>query len=76
MNLFKELWNNLIKSEKKIDKDSDEYFPKNYEEFYKAITYNDMYPYTVEQTIRVTHHSKPKRRDPARKWNNNKNYRF
>ena len=40
------------------------------------ITYNDLYPYKFEQTIRVTHHSKPKRRDPARKWNKNKNYRF
>lgn len=40
------------------------------------IMYNDMYPYTMEQTIRVTHHSKPLRRDPARKWNKNNNYRF
>jgi len=32
---------------------------------------NNMYPYTFEQTIKVTHHSKPKRRDAARKWNNN-----
>lgn len=30
--------------------------------------FNEMYPYTVEQTIRVTHHTKPKRRDPSRNW--------
>ena len=41
-----------------------------------VVMYNDMYPYTFEQTIRVTHHSKPKRRDPSRKWNKNKYYRF
>jgi hypothetical protein len=27
-----------------------------------------MYPYTFEQTVKVTHYSKPKRRDPARNW--------
>jgi hypothetical protein len=31
---------------------------------------NNMYPYTFEQTVRVTHYNKPKRRDPARRWNN------
>lgn len=30
---------------------------------------NNMYPYTFEQTVRVTHYNKPKRRDPARKAN-------
>ena len=30
---------------------------------------NNMYPYTLEQTIKVTRHNKPKRRDPARKAN-------
>ena len=30
---------------------------------------NNIYPYTFEQTIKVTHHNKPKRRDPARKAN-------
>lgn len=40
------------------------------------VTYNDMYPYTLEQTIRVTHHSKPLRRNAARRWNKIKNYRF
>jgi hypothetical protein len=29
---------------------------------------NSMYPYTVEQTVKVTHYSKPKRRDPSRNW--------
>ena len=29
---------------------------------------NNMYPYTVEQTVKVTHYSKPNRRDPARNW--------
>jgi hypothetical protein len=29
---------------------------------------NNMYPYTFEQTVKVTHYSKPKRRDPARNW--------
>jgi hypothetical protein len=29
---------------------------------------NNMYPYTVEQTVKVTHYSKPKRRDPSRNW--------
>jgi hypothetical protein len=29
---------------------------------------NSMYPYTFEQTVKVTHYSKPKRRDPARNW--------
>ena len=29
---------------------------------------NNMYPYTVEQTVKVTHYVKPKRRDPARNW--------
>jgi hypothetical protein len=32
------------------------------------IKINSIYPYTVEQTIKVTHYSKPKRRDPARNW--------
>lgn len=31
---------------------------------------NNMYPYTVEQTVKVTHYRKPKRRDPARSWRN------
>ena len=75
MNIFKQLWDNFINREEKILEDSD-YFPKNYEEFYKGITYNDMYPYTVEKTIRVTHHSKPLRRDPSRRHNKIKNYRF
>lgn len=26
------------------------------------------FPYTVEQTIRVTYNGKPKKRDPARNW--------
>jgi hypothetical protein len=30
---------------------------------------NNTYPYTFEQTVRVTHYNKPKRRDPARKAN-------
>jgi hypothetical protein len=30
--------------------------------------FNPMYPYTVEKTVRVTHHSKPKRRDASRRW--------
>jgi hypothetical protein len=30
--------------------------------------FNETYPYTVEQTIKVTHHSKPKRRDASRRW--------
>ena len=34
------------------------------------IRVNNMYPYTFEQTVRVTHYNKPKRRDPARRWNN------
>jgi hypothetical protein len=29
---------------------------------------NSIYPYTFEQTVKVTHYSKPKRRDPARNW--------
>jgi hypothetical protein len=29
---------------------------------------DSMYPYTFEQTVKVTHYSKPKRRDPARNW--------
>ena len=41
-----------------------------------VVMYNDMYPYTVERTITVTHHSKPKRKNAARRWNNIKNYRF
>jgi len=32
--------------------------------------FNEMYPYTIEQTIKVTHHTKPKRRDPSRNWRN------
>jgi len=32
------------------------------------IRVNNLYPYTVEQTVKVTHYSKPKRRDPARNW--------
>jgi hypothetical protein len=38
--------------------------------------YNEMYPYTVSQTINTTYHTKPRRRDPARRWNKTKNYRF
>jgi hypothetical protein len=30
--------------------------------------FNEMYPYTVEQTVRVTHYTKPKRRDASRRW--------
>jgi Ni,Fe-hydrogenase I cytochrome b subunit len=30
---------------------------------------NNTYPYTFEQTVRVTHYNKPKKRDPARKAN-------
>jgi len=30
--------------------------------------FNEMYPYTIEHTTRVTHHSKPKRRDASRRW--------
>jgi hypothetical protein len=33
------------------------------------IRINNAYPYTFEQTVRVTHYSKPKRRDPSRKVN-------
>ncbi len=33
------------------------------------IRVNNMYPYTCEQTVRVTHYNKPKRRDPSRKVN-------
>ena len=29
----------------------------------------DFSPYTMEQTIRMTYNTKPKRRDPARKFN-------
>ncbi len=67
MNLFKELWNNFTNLN-----------PKSYEPIAPTvpIMYNDMYPYTVEQTIRVTHYSKSKRRDAARRWNKTKNYRF
>ena len=61
MNLFKELWDNFTESKSPVAPTV-------------PIMYNDLYPYTVEQTIRVTHHSKPKRRDPARKYN--KNYRL
>jgi hypothetical protein len=37
---------------------------------FTEIRVNNMYPYTFEQTIRVTHHSKPKRRDASRNWRN------
>ncbi len=30
--------------------------------------FNEMYPYTVEQTVKVTHYTKPKRRDASRRW--------
>jgi hypothetical protein len=63
MNLFKELWDNFTESKPLVAPTV-------------PIMYNDLYPYTFEQTIRVTHHSKPKRRDPARKWNKTKNYRY
>jgi hypothetical protein len=68
MNIFKQLWDNFtyLHEPKTVT-------PVAPTEF---VMYNDMYPYTVEQTIRVTHHSKPKRRDPARKWNKTKNYQF
>jgi len=29
---------------------------------------NSMYPYTFEQKVKITHYSKPKRRDPSRNW--------
>ena len=32
--------------------------------------FNEMYPYTIEHTTRVTHHNKPKRRDASRRWKN------
>jgi hypothetical protein len=61
MNLFKELWDNFtninnIKMEPPVAPT-------------EVIMYNDMYPYTVNRTITVTHHSKPKRRDPSRRYN-------
>lgn len=37
---------------------------------YSEIRVNNMYPYTFEQTIKVTHYNKPKRRDAARSWKN------
>lgn len=58
MNLFRELWDNFTQSKPIVAPTM-------------SVMYNDMYPYTVEQTIRITHHSKPKRRDPARKYNKN-----
>ena len=63
MNLFKELWNNFAESKHLVAPTV-------------PIMYNDLYPYTFEQKITVTHHSKPRRRDPARRWNKTKNYRF
>ena len=63
MNLFKELWDNFTNINNIKMKP-----PVAPTEF---VMYNDMYPYTVERTITVTHHSKPKRRDPARKYNKN-----
>lgn len=63
MNIFQELWDNFAKTKTTVAQPP-------------VVMYNDMYPYTVERTITVTHHSKHKRRDPARKWNKNKNYRF
>jgi len=67
MNIFQELWDNFTNFNHKSTNEIVE--PSVY-------VYNDMYPYTFEQTIRVTHHSKPKRRDPARQWKKIKNYRF
>jgi hypothetical protein len=32
------------------------------------IRINHTYPYTFEQTVKVTHYSKPRRRDPSRNW--------
>jgi hypothetical protein len=51
----------------KVAVDSDTKIPSDY--YYSPeIRVNSMYPYTFEQTIRVTHYSKPKRRDPSRNW--------
>lgn len=61
MNIFKQLWDNFTSLHE--PKTMTPVAPTEY------IMYNDMYPYTVEQTIKVTHHSKPKRRDPSRRHN-------
>jgi hypothetical protein len=68
MNIFKQLWDNFTNLN-----DSKNTVPVAPTEL---VMYNDMYPYTVEQTIRVTHHSKPLRRNAARRWNKIKNCRF
>lgn len=68
MNIFKQLWDNFTNLHE--SKTITSITPTEY------VMYNDMYPYTIEKTIKVTHHSKPKRRDPARKWNKKNNYRF
>ena len=67
MNIFKQLWDNFTNLHE----------PKTMAPIAptESVMYNDMYPYTVEQTIRVTHHSKPLRRNVARRWNKIKNYR-
>ena len=68
MNIFKQLWDNFTNFHE--SKTITSVTPTEY------VMYNDMYPYTFEQTIRVTHHSKPLRRDPSRRHNKIKNYRF
>jgi hypothetical protein len=68
MNIFKQLWDNFTNLND--SKNTTTVAPT------ELVMYNDMYPYTVEQTIRVTHHSKPLRRNAARRWNKIKNYRF
>lgn len=63
MNIFQELWDNFTKTKTSVAQS-------------QVVMYNDMYPYTVERTITVTHHSKPRRKNAARRWNSIKNYRF
>ena len=70
MNIFKQLWDNFTNLHLHDPKAMNPVAPAEF------VMYNDMYPYPVEQTIRVTHHSKPLRRNAARRWNKIKNYRF